>query len=77
MSGNQETYSNIETVKVPFDVAKCDGDSLYTYLPNWLNSLPDDEIQTPQMPIQEFQKYIRESHLESSMANSVRKMALK
>jgi hypothetical protein len=58
-------------------VAQCDGDSLHTYLPNWLNGLTDDELRAPPMSGIVFQHYIRQSHLETSMANSVRKMALK
>lgn len=64
-------------MKISFDVAQCDGDSLYTYLPNWLNSLTDDQLRAPPMAGAVFQQYIRQSHLESTMANSVRKMALK
>lgn len=64
-------------MKVPFDVAQCDGDLMYTYLPNWLNSLTDEELRTPPMLPNVFQQYIRQSHLEATMANSVRKMALK
>ncbi|CAF4576085.1 unnamed protein product, partial [Rotaria sp. Silwood2] len=69
-------YTDIEAFKVPFDVAQCNGDSLYRYLSNWLNSLKDNELQSPPMSSHVFQKYIRQSHLETSMANSVRKMAL-
>ena len=61
---------------MPFDVAQCDGDGLYTYLPTWLNSLTDDELRAPPMSANKFQQYVRQSHLESTMANSVRKMAL-
>ena len=49
---------------------------MYTYLPNWLNSLTDDQLRAPPMSANVFQQYIRQSHLEASMANSVRKMAL-
>ncbi|CAF4352934.1 unnamed protein product, partial [Adineta steineri] len=73
---DQQSYADIEAVKIPFDVAQCDGDSLYTYLPNWLNNLTDEQIQTPPMPVNTFQHYIHESHLEATMANSIRKMAL-
>ncbi|CAF2937232.1 unnamed protein product [Rotaria sp. Silwood2] len=76
LSPRIRNYMDSEAVKIPFDVAQCDDDSLYTYLPNWLNSLKDDELQSPPMSSHVFQKYIRESHLETSMANSVRKMAL-
>ncbi len=72
-----QTYAETEAVKVPFDVAQCDGDLLYTYLPNWLNSLTDEELRRPPMTANVFQQYIRHSHLETTMANSVRKMALK
>ena len=72
-----QTYADIDQVKVAFDVAECDGDSLYTYLPNWLNSLTDEQLRAPPMSANTFQKYIRQSHLESTMANGVRKMALK
>ncbi|CAF3673922.1 unnamed protein product [Rotaria sordida] len=75
-SEDQQSYDDIEAVKIPFDVAQCEDDSLYTYLPNWLNSLKDDELQSPPMSSNIFQKYIRQSHLETTMANSVRKMAL-
>ncbi|UJR15082.1 hypothetical protein I4U23_002049 [Adineta vaga] len=71
-----DIYADIEAVKVPFDVAQCDGDLMYTYLPNWLNSLTDEELRTPPMAPHVFQQYIRHSHLETTMANSVRKMAL-
>ncbi|CAF0726934.1 unnamed protein product [Adineta steineri] len=73
---DQQSYADIEAVKIPFDVAQCDGDSLYTYLPNWLNNLTDEQIRTPPMPVNTFQHYIHESHLEATMANSIRKMAL-
>ena len=72
-----QSYEDINAVKTPFDVAQCDGDSLYTYLPNWLNSLTDEQIRAPPMSGNVFQQYIGQSHLESSMANSIRKMALK
>jgi len=49
---------------------------MYTYLPNWLNSLTDDQLRAPPMSANVFQQYIRHSHLEATMANSVRKMAL-
>jgi hypothetical protein len=64
-------------VKVPFDVAECDGDGIYTYLPNWLDSLTIEQLRAPPMSASIFQKYIRQSQLETIMANSVRKMALK
>ncbi|CAF2897892.1 unnamed protein product [Rotaria sp. Silwood2] len=72
-----DIYAEIETVKVPFDVAQCDGDLMYTYLPNWINSLTDEQLRAPPMSANVFQQYIRHSHLEATMANSVRKMALK
>ena len=50
---------------------------MYTYLPNWLNSLTDEQLRAPPMSANIFQQYIRRSHLEATMANSVRKMALK
>lgn len=50
---------------------------MYTYLPNWLNSLTDEQLRAPPMAPNVFQQYIRHSHLEATMANSVRKMALK
>lgn len=50
---------------------------MYTYLPNWLNSLTDEQLRAPPMTPNVFQQYIRRSHLETTMANSVRKMALK
>ena len=50
---------------------------MYTYLPNWLNSLTDEQLRAPPMTPNVFQQYIRRSHLEATMANSVRKMALK
>ncbi|CAF1333665.1 unnamed protein product [Adineta steineri] len=71
-----DIYAEIEAVKVPFDVAQCDSDLMYTYLPNWLNSLTDEELRSPPMSANVFQQYIRRSHLEATMANSVRKMAL-
>ncbi|CAF3401810.1 unnamed protein product [Rotaria sp. Silwood2] len=74
--GDQQNYTDIEAVKVPFDVAQCDGDSLYQYLPNRLNSPKDDELQSSPMSSHAFHKYIRQSHLETSTTNSVRKMAL-
>ncbi|CAF2067023.1 unnamed protein product [Rotaria magnacalcarata] len=71
-----DAYADIEAVKVPFDVAQCDGDSMYTYLPNWLNGLTDEQLRAPPMTPNTFQQYIRHSHLEATMGNSVRKMAL-
>jgi hypothetical protein len=50
---------------------------MYTYLPNWLNSLTDEQLRAPPMSANVFQQYIRHSHLEATMANSIRKMALK
>ena len=50
---------------------------MYTYLPNWLNSLTDEQLRASPMTPNVFQQYIRRSHLETTMANSVRKMALK
>lgn len=72
-----QDYAEIEAVKVSFDVSQCHGDLLYTYLPNWLNSLTDEQLRAPPMSANVFQQYIRHSHLEATMANSVRKMALK
>ena len=50
---------------------------MYTYLPNWLNSLTDEQLRAPPILPDVFQQCIRHSHLETIMANGVRKMALK
>ncbi|CAF1542426.1 unnamed protein product [Didymodactylos carnosus] len=72
-----ENYDELETVRVKFNVEKCEGRSLYEYLPKFLNSLTQAELEERPMSIKEFQKYINRTHLEQTMQIGLRRMGLK